>query len=91
MVFVADARRGRLDADLVLLDELGATLASAGRVPPAVGLVLQYNRMDDAEALSASRLDHELNRHDGPSIPAVAVDGVGVVESLHALLAQLAP
>lgn len=82
VVFVADARRERLDADLLLLDELGAGLAAAGRVPPTLPLVLQYNRADARSAVSPRLLDEELNRHRGPRTVAVAPDGDGVLETL---------
>ena len=91
VIFVADSRQSRLDADIVLLDELGANLADLGLTPPRVGLVLQYNRSDDREALPVSRLDRELNRHHGPRITAVAPGGVGVIATLRLLLDSLPP
>lgn len=90
VVFVADARPERLDADLVLLDELGAALAAADRVPPRTSLVLQYNRADAAEALPADLLDAALNGHHGPRVTAVATTGRGVLAALAAALAGVA-
>jgi len=91
VVFVADSRRERLDADILLLDELGSNLVDLGLTPPQVGLVLQYNRSDDRDALSVPRLDRALNLHGGSRVPAVASRGEGVVETLRLLLEHLPP
>jgi mutual gliding-motility protein MglA len=89
VVFVADSRRDRLDADILLLDELGSNLVDLGLTPPRVGIVLQYNRCDDIDALSAPRLDRALNLHGGPRISAVASRGEGVLETLRLLLEHM--
>ncbi len=89
VVFVADSRRERIDADVLLLDELGSHLVGLGLVPPKIGLVLQYNRTDDRDALAASRLDSELNRHSGLRTTAVANRGEGVLDTLRLLLDAL--
>lgn len=82
VVFVADSRQARLDADILLLDELGFHLSALQRFPRSLPLVLQYNHADGASALSVEQLDHELNRHAGPSLQALARDGKGVIETL---------
>ena len=89
VVFVADGRAARQDANLVLLDELGAYLAAAGVSPAAFPLVLQYNHRDRSDAVSERDMDRLLNGRRGPAVPACALTGDGVVETLETLLSIL--
>jgi hypothetical protein len=82
VVFVADSRPDRLDANMLLLDELGSHLTAISRVPPQLDLVLQYNHADARDALSVAQLDEQLNRHRGQRQTASAAQGVGVLETL---------
>ena len=91
IVFVADSRPERSDANMLLLDELGTAMVDLGLLPPRAALVLQYNHTDARDAVSAARLDREINRHGGPRTTAVASRGEGVVETLALLLDVLAP
>ncbi len=82
VVFVVDSRPDRLDANMLLLDELGSHLTAMGHVPPKLDLVLQYNQADARDALSVVQLDEQLNRHGGRRQAATATRGVGVLETL---------
>jgi signal recognition particle receptor subunit beta len=81
-VFVADARAERLPENLRSFEELVANVAGQGKAIADFPLVLQYNKTDLPDALPASELDRRLPAGGAPRFPAVARDGVGVVETL---------
>lgn len=85
VVFVADARRERLEANRQSLDELGRHLARQGKQVLDYPVVMQYNKMDLADALAPSRLDEDVNMIGAPRFEASALTGVGVVETLRAI------
>lgn len=89
VVFVADSRPARRDADLILLDELGSELAESGRLRDGVALLLQYNRRDAADALPLDDLERRLNPVGWPAVPTVATAGDGLADLLAMLLARL--
>lgn len=91
VVFVADGRVSRQDANLVLLDELGAHLAAAGVAPADFPIVLQYNHRDLPDAIPPADMDRLLNGRGWPTVPACALTGDGVEATLEALVALLAP
>lgn len=86
VVFVADGRPERQDANLVLLDELGTHLAARGFDPAGVPLVFQYNHRDLSEAVAIADLERLLNGRRGPAIPTSALTGAGIQMALDALL-----
>ncbi len=88
VVFTADSRAWRQDANLILLDELGAELAVGGPGDRAA-LLLQYNHRDDPEALPLAELEALLNPVGWPSVPTVATTGEGLPDLLALLLARL--
>ncbi len=89
VVFVADGRAARQDANLVLLDELGAHLTSEGIAPAGFPLVLQYNHRDLPDAVPPADMDRLLNGRGWPAVPACALTGDGVAATLAALVALL--
>jgi hypothetical protein len=80
-VFVADARERRLSANRLAMWDLERALRSVGREPGDVGLVIQWNKLDRADALPIEVLEYELNPGGAPSVPARAIAGVGVRET----------
>jgi signal recognition particle receptor subunit beta len=91
VVFVADGRSARQDANLVLLDELGAHLAEVADAPAGFPLVLQYNHRDLPDAVPPPDMDRLLNACGWPAVPACALTGDGVVSTLETLLASFPP
>ena len=89
MVFTLDSRVWRQDANLILLDELGAELADPARAGGRAALLLQYNHRDDPDALPLAELEALFNPVGWPSLPTVAVTGEGLPELLALLLARL--
>jgi len=89
IVFVADARKDRLEANREALANLHDNLAQLGRGPDEVPIVFQANKMDLEGAVSAARLADALGLPDAAAIDANAIDGTGVLPSLKALTKQV--
>ncbi len=85
VVFVADAQRDRLAENLQSLRELGQNLTAQGKKFLDFPLVLQYNKMDLPDALPTPVLDRYLNPMRVPRFEAIAIQGVGVFETLRAI------
>lgn len=82
VVFVADAQRERLADNLQSLRELAANLSKQGKRLSSFPLVLQYNKMDLPTALPIPVLDRYLNPMRAPRFPAVAIQAIGVLDTL---------
>jgi mutual gliding-motility protein MglA len=82
IVFVADSHPLRLQANLYALDDVRSLLVAEGREPGEVPLVFQYNKCDLPDAIPPEELDARLNPGGAPAVAAVALDGVGVFETL---------
>ena len=88
IVFVADSNPLRKDANRYALDDVRALLEAEGRDPARTRVVFQYNKSDLPDAVPAEELDRLLNAGRAPSVEdAVAVDGVGVFETLREAVA----
>ena len=88
IVFVADSHPLRKDANRYALDDVRALLEAEGRDPARTRVVFQYNKSDLPDAVPAEELDRLLNAGRAPSVEdAVAVDGVGVFETLREAVA----
>ena len=86
VVFVADSNPLRMDANLYALDDVRALLEAEGRDPTQTRIVFQYNKCDLPGAVEPATLDAKLNPGGAPAIAAVAVEGVGVFETLREAL-----
>jgi signal recognition particle receptor subunit beta len=86
VVFVADSNPLRMDANLYALDDVRALLEAEGRDPTQTLIVFQYNKCDLPGAVEPTVLDAKLNPGGAPAIAAVAVEGVGVFETLREAL-----
>jgi len=82
IVFVADLTAGRLGQDRASLDQLQELLAAYGKGLTALPLVVQANKRDSTEAVALDELRQTLGRAALPLVPASAVSGEGVLESL---------
>ncbi|HQR38552.1 MAG TPA: GTPase domain-containing protein [Blastocatellia bacterium] len=82
VVFVADSRRQRLDANIEALSELVAAIQDAGREVDDVPAVLQLNKCDEPSAVPRNELLAALGCEGEPCVEAVAHEGRGVVETL---------
>jgi signal recognition particle receptor subunit beta len=82
VVFVADADRARLQANLESLAELEQHLEHYQRSVQGLPIVLQYNKLDLPAATSRAALDSALNPAAWPIQEAIATRGNGVAETL---------
>ncbi len=86
VVFVADSKRDRQDANLESLQNLEANLQEQSRSLAGVPHVLQYNKRDLEGICTMAELNAALNAHGAPSFPSSASHGDGVVEPLDELV-----
>jgi mutual gliding-motility protein MglA len=91
VVFVADSQTRQLEENIDSMQDLHANLAEQGIDPRTVPLVLQYNKCDLPRniVLDTATLDDALNFRGVPSIPAAAVQGMGVFDTLRAIAAAV--
>jgi len=82
IVFVADARPERLEANLESLKDLEENLAAYGRSLADVPLVFQWNRSQEPGALGVDELARRLDTFGAGGFPTEAIEGKGVLESL---------
>ena len=85
IVFVADARRERLDENLESLENMKANLAAHGYELSRIPLVVQVNMRDFPTSMSSEELLRALNPEHHPHFEANAKAGDGVVETLRAV------
>jgi signal recognition particle receptor subunit beta len=82
VVFVADARRERIDESVALFAELRRALSSYGRAFESVPLVIQINHSDLADRAGLEELARKLEARHAPSFESVASEGTGVLQVL---------
>ncbi len=85
VVFVADARAGRAEANMSALQDMEACLVGQGLDVGAIPVVFQINQTDAATARPSDRVVDELNPFGLPVVHALARTGTGVVETHDAL------
>ena len=89
MVFVADSQRERMDANIESLFNLELNLKQHGYDLMKVPYVLQLNKRDLPNVVSAADLSAELRRKGEPVFEGVANRGVGVFDTLKAVAKQV--
>ena len=89
MVFVADSQRERMDANIESLFNLESNLKQHGYDLMKVPYVLQLNKRDLPNVVSANDLTAELRRKGEPVFEGVANRGVGVFDTLKAVAKQV--
>jgi mutual gliding-motility protein MglA len=82
VVFVADSQKERLEANQEALNNLQANLKDHGYDFATLPYVLQLNKRDLPSALPIEQLKEALQLKGEPALGAVAVQGVGVFETL---------
>lgn len=82
VVFVADARPDRVDANLAAFEELRSALSDYGRSFDEVPIVVQYNHRDEAELATLEGLHRKLDLRGAPVFEAIATRGTGVLPTL---------
>ena len=89
VVFVADSQEERLDANLESLANLNENLKEHGFDLLKIPYVLQLNKRDLPNVLSAEELKKQLLFKNEPVFEAVATTGDGVLETLKAIARQV--
>lgn len=85
LVFVADSQAERMDANIAALENLYENLADYGYDASQLPIVLQWNKRDLPSAVPTDELRRQLNPMGLQEYEAVAVDGVGVFDTLKAV------
>lgn len=82
VIFVADSQVERMEANMESMDNLIKNLKEHGFDLEELPYVIQYNKRDLPNAVSAKELDDALNPRKVPVYDAVAPKGEGVFETL---------
>jgi mutual gliding-motility protein MglA len=82
VVFVADSQEERLDANFETLENLREHLKEHGLSFDNIPYVLQLNKRDLPNALPVEELKKQLQAKGEPVVEGVAVQGVGIFETL---------
>ncbi len=90
VVFVADSQRELLRSNRESWENLKENLALQGLTLGDLPHVLQYNKRDLADVLSVEDLDELLNEFNAPFFEAVSTTGIGVEETLQAVVKLVA-
>ena len=87
VVFVADSQARQLDENIESLQNLQENLLEQGIDVRELPLILQYNKQDLPRdlILTAEEMDEAVNFRAMPSVPADALSGRGVFETLKAV------
>lgn len=86
VVFVADSRPERREANIDSLRTLEVNLDHYDFSLQTMPHVIQYNKRDLEPVMSVSEMRAELNRYGAPDIEAVAVQDKGVFETFRAIV-----
>ncbi len=85
VVFVADSQPNMIEANLESFENLRENLAAHDLELEKMPLVIQFNKRDLEDALPVDELNEKINLLNVPFYPAVAVDGIGVEDTLRAI------
>lgn len=85
VVFVADSRPERMEANLESYAGLEKSLERQGYDLHRLPLVFQYNKRDVSDAVPIAEMEATFNTSSKPSFEAVANSGIGVMETLQAI------
>ncbi|ATH06431.1 gliding-motility protein MglA [Halobacteriovorax marinus] len=82
VVFVADSQVERLDANIESLKSLESNLLEQGYDMSQIPIIMQWNKRDLPNVMSAEDLSEKLNKWNFEEFEAIATQGNGVFESL---------
>ncbi|MFK7929823.1 MAG: hypothetical protein AB8H79_16640 [Myxococcota bacterium] len=89
IVLVADARPGRGEPNIDALLDLDRTLKDLELDLGTLPMVFQVNHIDHQDAEEVKAVVYDLNPYGHVTIPAKAVEGVGVIETLTTILEDI--
>jgi signal recognition particle receptor subunit beta len=82
LVFVADSQRSKMDENIESYQNLVENLEGYGYDVEKLPLVFQYNKRDLSDIFSVDGLESTLNPKRLPHFEAVAIQGIGVFDTL---------
>jgi len=86
VVLVVDSRGDQMEANARSYQELRNSLAAYGRSLGDVPMVVQYNKRDLGDPFALEKLHRDLKLGSTPVFEAVATRGVGVFDTLKAVI-----
>ncbi|HEX7519799.1 MAG TPA: GTPase domain-containing protein [Candidatus Deferrimicrobium sp.] len=86
VVFCADSQLTRVDANEESMENLRVNLREQGYDPERIPQVIQYNKRDLPNVASLAELHALLNLRNIPEFEASATTGIGVFETLKAVI-----
>lgn len=86
VAFIADSRRSAGPENNAYWKNLTENMRENGLDPAVVPLVIQFNKRDLPDAKTDEEIEETRKKGKEPVIGAIAVRGVGVLETLHAVL-----
>ncbi len=86
VVFCADSQLTRVDANEESMENLRVNLREQGYDPDKIPMVIQYNKRDLPGIASLAELHALLNRRNVPEFESSAATGIGVFETLKAII-----
>ena len=89
LIFVADSQRSRMEANVEAMHNLYENMESYGYDLEAIPFIIQYNKRDLPDIMSAEELRAVLNPMGVPDFEAVAIEGDGVFQTLSAVSKQV--
>ncbi len=81
VIFVADSQEEMMERNLESLQNLKENLLLNNLDPESIPMVYQHNKRDLPGILPVTVLDSQLNHRRVPSFEAIAITGMGVVET----------
>lgn len=89
VIFVADSQEEREDANIESISNLKVNLKENGFDIMTIPYALQLNKRDLPSAMPVEALLKELRVKDEPYFEAIAIKGIGVLETLKAVAKQV--
>lgn len=89
VVFVADSQEERLDANLESLSNLAQNLKEQGFDLGKIPYVLQLNKRDLPNTMPVDALQQQLTVKGEPVFESIAIQGIGVLDTLKAVARQV--
>jgi len=86
IVFVGDSQAERMDANIESFENMKENLKEHGYDIDNIPYVVQYNKRDLPSAVPVEELRKVLNPSNVPDFEAVATKGIGVFETLKAVI-----
>jgi len=86
---VADSQAKRLQENIQAIKDLYEDLEELGFDPRDVPLILQCNKRDLQEIMPVHTIKESMGLNGVPTYESVAVDGVGVLDSLKTIINEV--